>query len=287
MNTDLAYLIAIGPPVYKRAAALAIRSLREFGGFGGEILLITDAGSEVASMTGRPMDGRAAIPLPQGVEVLRLPPEEPAGAAPAKSYKLHIRHHVALHRYRRVLYLDADILVRGSLLPYLARCDSGRLVVTDDMGNRAGDGLCARCLRDDERQRLADRPGVCSGFFCAQGARLYEYLERWEEALVACAESPGKGWDQPPLNAAIYRGRIDAELVPSLMWFPGGHPQAPFEARRLTGPYLRALRNGPLVHYANLMNRPYKLHAMRLHHRLLHLFGGRSQEKGMPKAVAT
>jgi len=110
---DLAYLIATEHDELREAANVAVRSLRRFGQFSGDIVVFTDR----------------LFALPADVEQIVLAPHELERSA----LKCRAGSKLDLESYQRVLYLDADILVRAPLDGILARCRD-RLVCTDDMG---------------------------------------------------------------------------------------------------------------------------------------------------------
>ena len=239
---DLAYLIATGGEAYREAVSIAVRSLRRIGRFAGEIVVFSDR----------------QFPLPRGVELELLAPHEVS----RPTLKCHTGRSLPLERYQRVLYLDSDIVVRAPLEPLLARCATGRLVCTDDMGAKAGWDWFSKCFSPPELLRFGDLPGLNAGFFCAEGARLREWLTAWESMICACAGCPGSGIDQPPFNAAIRRGLIPVEWVPEQMWFPHHHPLAPDLAGRDTEAWLRTRHSAPLAHFTGTGVRPEQLQQM-------------------------
>lgn len=219
---DLAYLVAIGHRRYRAAAATAVRSLIDIGGFDGRVVVFSD----------RPMR------LPAGVE--RVPVDDPALLAQPKRLKLRVGDFLPLERFRNIFFLDADLVVRGGLLRWIREpLESGALVCTDDIGQTVDQGLCGRCLNPAEYTLHAGHSlGVNSGFFAASGERLRDYLAVWENGVDACADKPGPGFDQPALNAAMLRADLPVCMVRGLMWFPRRDPDA-----------RQCLPDAPLVHF--------------------------------------
>jgi hypothetical protein len=239
---DLAYLVATEHDALRAAANLAVRSLRRFGQFSGDIVVFTDR----------------LFALPDDVEQLVLAPHELERSA----LKCRAGSKLDLESYQRVLYLDADILVRSSLDGILARCRD-RVVCTDDMGLTTRMDFFSRCFSEADLASLGDLPGVNAGFFCAPGARLREWLRIWEHAIAEHAHMPGAGIDQPPFNFSLRKGLIPFDLVPDQMWFPRYHPNSPDLAGRTTLAYERTQARGPLAHYCGLRVRPDQLTRMR------------------------
>jgi len=240
---DLAYLIAAGHERYREAANIAIRALRHLGGFRGDIAVLTDV----------------PFRLPADVEQIPL---EPADLGDRPVLKCRAGRKLDLECYQRVVYLDVDILVRAPLAPILDRCESGRLVATDDMGAKTVRDFFRRCFSSEELERYGGLPGINAGFFCAPGKRLRDWLHIWEETARECAGCPGHGFDQPPLNAAIRRGRIPLEYVPEQMCFLAHHWHAPDWAGAITEVYARTLQHAPLLHFTGMTVRPEQLRAM-------------------------
>jgi hypothetical protein len=233
---NLAYVVVAGRLPYFCSGRLTLDSLRRFGEFDGRVVALSD----------RPW--RA----PAGVDVHVL---DRRRLTPPALYKAAIRDVVPLHEYEFVVYLDADVLVRGSLDPFLQRARTRDFVCSDDMGNAVTEGYCGALLTPEERSRAATLPGANGGFFCARGERLNAIFDVWQ-AIVATRRPPFRdGFDQPALNAAILRAQIDADIVPDAMWFPRWHPKSFQAAGR------RASRLAPLVHW-NTITKPYHLARM-------------------------
>lgn len=238
---DLAYLIATEHDELREAANVAVRSLRRFGQFSGDIVVFTDR----------------LFALPADVEQIVLAPHELERSA----LKCRAGSKLDLESYQRVLYLDADILVRAPLDGILARCRD-RLVCTDDMGLTTRMDFFSRCFSEAELASLGDLPGVNAGFFCAPGTQLREWLQIWERVIAEHAHKPGAGIDQPPFNFCLRNDLIPFELVPDQMWFPCYHPNSPDLAGRTTRAYARTKARGPLAHYVGLRVRPDQLTRM-------------------------
>ncbi len=219
---DLAYLVAAGKRRFRWAAATAIRCLRGPGGFTGEIRVFTD----------RP--GR----MPGAAQCIVV--DDPADRAQPKWMKLHAARWIDFAAYDRVLFLDSDIVVRAPVAPFLDRCQAeDALLACDDLCHPIGHGMCARCLSPEERAAHGETtPGINSGFWCAPGARLADWLAAWEQILIDCADVPGPGFDQPGLNAAMLRGAIPVCRIDRQMWFPRRDPT-----------HRKADPDAPIVHF--------------------------------------
>ncbi len=263
---DLAYFVATGRREFRVAVNLAIRSLRRFGRFRGEIVVFAD----------RP------FPLPRGVRLELLTAEEQR----RPSLKMAAGRRLDLERHRTVLYADCDLLFRSSMEPFLERCAAtGKLICTDDMGLKAGEEWFCKSLSAEERARFAGAPGINSGFFCAPGGRLREILARWEAETLRSLDLPGYGIDQPPLNALVLREEIEAEVPTGLMWFPFNHDNSPERTGGEREVYLRARRTAPLVHFTGLTLFPEQLGRMLVRYlvtSLRHPFGMQAAVRGAP-----
>jgi hypothetical protein len=90
---------------------------------------------------------------------------------PPALYKAAIRDVVRVQDYELVVYLDADIVVRGPLARFLRRASTREFVCANDMGNTAAEGYCGTVLTPEERSRASTMPGANGGFFCARGDR--------------------------------------------------------------------------------------------------------------------
>jgi len=233
---NLAYVIVAARAPYFVSGRITLHTLRRFGGFDGRVIALSD----------RPWRG------PAGVDVHVL--DRRRLVAPAL-YKAAIRDVVRLEDYEFVVYLDADILVRGPLAPFLRRARTRDFVCADDMGNTVTEGYCGAALTPEERRRSARMPGANGGFFCARGDRLSAIFDLWEATAAARQPPYRDGFDQPALNAAIVRAQLDADIVLDAMWFPRWHPKSFKAAGR------RASSLAPLVHW-NSVRMPYQLARM-------------------------
>jgi hypothetical protein len=205
---DLAYFVAAGPLRYQWAAWWAVRALRRLAGFEGKIVVLSDRHYAFG-------DGAQCITVSVARQV-----EE------AKRLKLRARQHIDFSAYRRVMFLDSDLVATHSLSAVLNRAEQeNALVATDDLKHCIGDGFTYRCLDPGEIELHRQRPGVNSGFFVAPGRFLAEWLTAWEGVLDATRERVGPGFDQPGLNACMVRNIFPIALEPELMWFPQIDPE--------------------------------------------------------------
>ncbi|MCP1726203.1 hypothetical protein J2T60_000168 [Natronospira proteinivora] len=219
---DLAYLIAVGHRRYRMAARAAVESLLGPGGFDGDVVLFSD----------RPMR------VPEGVRLVTV--SDPVMLAQPKRLKFQIGRYVDLAGYRHVMFFDADLVSRGPVLERVAEpLAEGALICTDDIEQTVDQGLCCRCLSEEELKiHGGSSLGVNSGFFAARGELIQDYLSTWEALVDACSDRPGPGFDQPGLNAAMLRAELPVCVVRGLMWFPRRDPD-----QRL------CLSDAPLVHF--------------------------------------
>lgn len=234
---DLAYLVAYGKRRFLWAASIAARSLIEQGGFRGEVVILSNRrGRRIPGVTWKVVRDPRAVSL-------------------GKWMKHGAREVMDLPSYNRVLMLDSDILVRGPIGHLLRRCDSERVVCTNDMGNRVGQGSCGKCLTREELARWGKTmQGVNGGFLLGKGEVMDRALKVWRTLQEESTDIPGEGFDQPALNAAVVRGLIRVDLVPGLMWFPRRDPD-----------FRWATRDAPFVHFHGIgrhLNRYWRMRKM-------------------------
>lgn len=234
---DLAYTVAYGKRRFRWAAELAARSLIEFGGFAGEVVVFTD----------RP---GPAIPR----VTWKVVADEKAGAR-GNWMKHGAREHLDLPTYDRVMMFDADLLVRSPITHLLDRCDETRVVVTDDLGGTVRGGHCNKMLTAEELDRCGEQFGINGGLMIGRGAVIDRALAAWRKWQHEEPNFPGPGFDQPPLNAAVVRGEILTDLVLGLMWFPNRDPGC-----RWAG------SDAPFVHYHGIGRHLNRYWRMRLHY---------------------
>ena len=218
---DLAYFVAYGKRRFRWAASIAARSLIECGGFQGEVVILSNG-------HGRSIPG-----------VMWKVVKDPQAKSQGKWLKHGVQEVMDLPCYDRVLMLDADILVRDRIDDLLARCDDGRVVCTNDMGNLVSQGICGKCLSPHELAKHGTTMrGVNSGFLLGKGQVMDRALRMWRSVQEESAGIPGEGFDQPALNAAIVRDLIRVDLVPGLMLFPRRDPDSQW-----------ARHDAPFVHF--------------------------------------
>ncbi|MDX1626829.1 MAG: hypothetical protein R3323_09970 [Wenzhouxiangellaceae bacterium] len=222
MASDLVWLVAVGNRRFHHAARSAVEALRGPGGFEGDIALLTDRDHEVPGVS----------------HPIRLSPEDIPEQP--KRLKMAVGTFLDLSRWRRVAFLDADVACRGPLMPHVADVvDAGGLAVTDDIGQTVEEGLCSRLLDAEElRVHGGVSLGVNSGFFAGPGEAMPGWLDTWQGIVERGRDRPGRGVDQPALNAAMLRGTLPVCIVPGLMWFPRFDPD-----RR------RCRADAPLAHF--------------------------------------
>jgi hypothetical protein len=204
---DLAYLVAAGAARYRWAARIAARSLRRLGGFAGDIVILSDRRYDF------------------GDDVRCLVVPEVSGAQSAKSLKLTARGLIDFSAYRRVLFIDCDIIVARPIETLLAQAHQEQaLIATDDLRHNIGTGSTWRCLDPAEISASRNVLAVNSGCFAAPGHLLDGWLSVWENVLREARDRPGPGFDQPGLNACMIRHLFPVVAQSGLMWFPRCDP---------------------------------------------------------------
>lgn len=146
---SLIYLICFGD-TFRRYATMAIRSIREIGGWAEDIVLLTDSSAPLAGCEGviviDVLDAiKARYPWAK-LKKRRIP-----------NLKPEIEHHVDLSRYDYALYLDCDILINSNRLGDLVgalRREAAIVVQQDIIPVSSGLGFAGgKTLTPDERQR--------------------------------------------------------------------------------------------------------------------------------------
>lgn len=214
MPRDLVYLVAIGAAEgrFLQAVEWCVTSLRRWGGYAGEVAVITDQAPHAL-----PASVRAEATL-VCVDESRL--RDPAHARSAHDRylvaRLRVHHLIDLAAYDRVLYVDCDVLAIRDIGPLLAGLDTFRYSREFQPMSAP---MYSGCLTDAEMEEARWRRGINSGVFGAPAPYLGECLDRWQALLDTRPHA--QAYDQAALNALVLRGLIRARPLPA---FSVGYP---------------------------------------------------------------
>lgn len=209
LQRNLVYLVAVGvdDPRFTEAVGWCVDSLRRWGRFTGDIIILSDPDS-AASLRSLEPDARVvSVDLDQlvSVEHARLRSERFQAA------RLGVDKVVDLGSYDTVMYLDADILAVREIDPLFEAVTEFRYA--REFQPMSGPPF-SDSLTDAEYEEARWRRGINSGTYVAPAADLPAMLEVWKAELD---RSPGgAGYDQPALNAIVLRGAINAAALPSM-----------------------------------------------------------------------
>jgi len=195
---SLIYLVSLGDK-FRRYAIMAIRSIREIGGWTGDIVLLTDSAA--------PLPGCKDVTVIDFVAATRARyPWATLQGRQIPHLKAEIEHHVDLSRYEYVLYLDCDILINSDRLSDLVatlRREAAIVVQQDIIPVASGTGFAGgKVLSPEERERwgaYAINAGLFGFPTTPMGRRL---LRDWRKLNV---DKAFKLWDQGNLISLLLR----------------------------------------------------------------------------------
>jgi glycosyltransferase involved in cell wall biosynthesis len=250
----LIYLVAVGAlePRFIQAVEDCVDSLRRFGNFGGDIVVVTDCADAAFSAALR----REATLLRVAEHELREAAHGRAGIERYLAARLRFPHLFDVRPYEQVMYLDSDILAVRDLTPLFSDRDHFRYACEFQSMDSAGFNGCLSVL---ERQEARLRRGINSGTFVVPASYLGECLRTWQSVLDALPHA--LGYDQPALNATILRGLIRAQPLP---YFTVAYP--------LLGNFATHYRaHARLLHFCGNVDRKFA----RMHEQYEDLLAGR------------
>ncbi len=208
MPGRLAYLMVIGD-VEERlllAARWCVTSLRRFGRYEDEILIITDKDPSVFCPEVR-RDARILF-IPE--ERLWDPSHGRKGYDRYLAARTRIPHFIDVENYENILYLDCDVLVIKEVAHIF---DCGDYFRYSREFQPMSAPMFNSCLTEAELMKARWVRGINSGIFCAPGHSFAECMNKWNEEIDSCPG--GFGYDQPALNALVLRARIRSRALPA------------------------------------------------------------------------
>lgn len=198
---DLIYLIAVGidDPRFADMAQWCVESLRRWGCFDGDIVVLTDAGS--AGRLGDLSSDAEVRVVDDGL--LWVADHDRKRGERFQMARLNVHRAIDLGRYDTVMYCDVDILAIRDIRPLFEHVREFRYA--REFQPMSGPGYNAS-LTDSELEQARWRRAVNSGTYVAPAADLAQCLAIWRDELDRAPA--GAAYDQPALNAVILRERF-------------------------------------------------------------------------------
>ena len=195
---SLIYLVSLGD-TFRRYAIMAIRSIREIGGWTGDIVLLADSAA--------PLPGCEDVVVIDFLDAIRARyPWATLRGRQISHLKPEIEHHVDLSRYDYVLYLDCDILINSARLSDLVatlRREAAIVVQQDIIPVASGRGFAGGHILTLEEQQRWGAFAINAGLFgfptTPMGRRL---LRDWRKLNV---DQKFKSRDQGNLISLLLR----------------------------------------------------------------------------------
>lgn len=209
VRRDLVYLVAVGidDPRFAEAMGWCVDSLRRWGRFAGDIVVLSDTDTARSLASLEPDARIVAIDVDQLMDADHGRQRHERFQAA----RLGVHNAIDLTAYDTVMYLDADILAVRDIGPLFESVTEFRYA--REFQPMSGPPF-SDSLTDAEFDEARWRRGINSGTYVAPAAGLPAMLEVWKAELD---RSPGgAGYDQPALNAIVLRGAIAAAALPSM-----------------------------------------------------------------------
>jgi len=251
---NLIYLICYwnNDPMWVEMTTMCVTSLRKLGNYKDKIVIMTDHNQAFMSCD-----------LGDNTEVLNVSSNEIIetsnhrnGAecfyvAKQKFYKFF-----DVSPFNKVLYLDSDILVINDIHPLFN--------ISEDF-HYAREYLPMNspwfngCLDEDEKEQANWVRGANAGTFCVPSNMFSSYMQLWLRSI--CEFPSAVAYDQPVLNALIFRNKISAK--------PFADYTVAFPQQQTFSHQLR--KQTSILHYAGNKNRAVTM--MKQHYKELFTFG--------------
>lgn len=203
----LIYMVSSGGPLFEEMTHTFLDSLREQGGYRGEIAVVTD-GTFGA----------------RGKDVAVIPWQGAGDDFSIKVAKTACHPLLNAARYDRVMLTDVDIVARAPVQPLFDFSDSGVCGGREESITKLWNNpWMSACLTRPERLaamlwgKLTGRPiwGISSGVLLFEGRRFDEWAQLWLDQIHRSRARLGPWIDQPPFNALVFRRRIPFRTFPS------------------------------------------------------------------------
>lgn len=194
----LVYTLCFGKPVYAQMTDVCVRSLRRWGGFEGDIVVVTDGSYRARSSDVRVVDvGGSWVPI--DVQLFK-------GSAAA---------HVGAEKYECAALMDTDMVAIDDVSP-LFRSDGETVFGSDEFpfNSMLADSCGGRLLELEERPLAFATWGINSGFLCTAGPNLRRVMDRWAHLIGSDLARARRNADQPFFNRLVLRGEVRFEALP-------------------------------------------------------------------------
>jgi len=224
----LVYTVCIGHGTHRLYTQLAphfVRAVRSVGQHRGDVVVITDEpdleipGARMVYVDSRPQYHGGPSQVAKAQELFRTGWLNPAG----KLVKIDAHYLIDFSAYSQVMCLDTDVLPIRPLAPLFdlhAECPEAMLVTNGVDQERVTNSFNGRVLTAEEKARWKGDVGYNSGFFVVSGTHGPDQLRVWRRVWEETRHIPGKGVDQPVLNAVLYRQDIRWRECRYQMIFP-------------------------------------------------------------------
>jgi hypothetical protein len=198
MSDTLIYLISLGGPAYAAMTDLCIRSLRTWGRYDADIQVLTDG-------SWRPGALRA--------EVVRVPPlHDPQEI---KLSKAILSRYVDHGRYRRILYMDTDMLAVADVTPLFDIADDAVSGMIEEPFTTMLNPSCGGdILHPGETDEAGRSWGINAGLLCMSAELFPEVMRLWLGSVQEPPNAKNYWADQPFLNRMVLRGHVRFEPYP-------------------------------------------------------------------------
>ena len=198
VRNNLIYLVAVGvdDARFTTMASWCVESLRRWGQFDGDVVVLTDAAS--AEMLDNVRSYAQVVVVE---EALLWSPDHGRGRGERfQMARLNVAEAIDLARYDTVMYLDVDILATRDVRPLFEGVTEFRYAREFvPMSLPAYNAS----LTDEELGDARWRRAINSGTYVAPASELESCLTTWHDTLNRAPD--GDAYDQPALNAVILR----------------------------------------------------------------------------------
>ena len=214
VRTNLIYLVAVGidDTRFITMTSWCVESLRRWGQFDGDVVVLTDAASAEL------LEGlRAHAEVVVVDEALLWSPDHGRGRGERfQMARLNVAEAIDLTRYETVMYLDVDILAIRDVRLLFEEVTEFRYA--REFVPMSAPAYSAS-LTDEELGEARWRRAINSGTYVAPANELESCLRTWHDTLNRAPD--GDAYDQPALNAVILREEFaSAPLAAMSVGFP-------------------------------------------------------------------
>lgn len=199
---DCIYLACAGN-AYMHQAELCVWSLREEGRFNGDILVFTTPGQKYNTRLG---NWAEVIEVDLGDQINWY-----VG-------RIHALKHRDMTCYKRIMYLDSDILATSSLQPMFDSYAPGKFNYVVGNGKVSSWKLMHTFFSSKQMKEHGDKSMINSGTYIIDNDVDLTLFDHWLDAYESEVSNESKGrkrfrCDQPVLNRIIYDQEIECNQL--------------------------------------------------------------------------